>query len=207
MRQHETPKLFGSARSGEIVAPTESLSEPSPCNASANPVGRCTRAHQNEPYRSTVSGNPLPQFVFPNIKPLRLEREEITRHGETTTTTITEIYHTASQAPPEGDGPGNSGDRRGLRPERGRIAPPHPGAIRNGTGTDRPLSDAARLIRALRRRDLLASVEEWRRASGPDRVWWRRDARHRLAEWRRLYRIPERAAFQQAVARSRSARP
>ena len=66
---------------------------------------------------------------------------------------------------------------------------------------------AAAIIRDHRRRDLLASIEEWRRASGPDRVWWRRDARHRLAEWRRLHQEPERAAFQQAVARSRGARP
>jgi hypothetical protein len=61
--------------------------------------------------------------------------------------------------------------------------------------------EAARIVRATRLRDLLSAIEEWRHASGPDRVWWRRDARHRLAEWRRLYRIPERAAFQQAVAR------
>ena len=59
----------------------------------------------------------------------------------------------------------------------------------------------ARILRDQRRRDLLASIAEWERASGPDRTYWRRDARHRLREWRRLYRIPERAAFQQAVDR------
>jgi hypothetical protein len=62
------------------------------------------------------------------------------------------------------------------------------------------LTDTARIGRAARLRDLLASIAEWERASGPDRVWWRRDARHRLAEWRRLHAIPERAAFQRAVA-------
>jgi hypothetical protein len=62
-------------------------------------------------------------------------------------------------------------------------------------------------LRQQRLRDLLAAVEEWRRASGSDRVWWRRDARHRLAEWRTLYRAPERAAFQAAVRRSQGIRP
>ena len=47
---------------------------------------------------------------------------------------------------------------------------------------------------------MLAAIAEWERASGPDRVWWRRDARHRLAEWRRLHREPERAAFQARVS-------
>lgn len=64
------------------------------------------------------------------------------------------------------------------------------------------LLSAKRILRDQRLRDLLAAVEEYRRASGPDRTYWRRDARHRLAEWRRLYAIPERAAFQAAVANS-----
>jgi hypothetical protein len=61
---------------------------------------------------------------------------------------------------------------------------------------------AKRILRDQRLRDLLAAVEEYRRASGPDRTYWRRDARPRLAVWRRLYAIPERAAFQAAVANS-----
>jgi hypothetical protein len=65
-------------------------------------------------------------------------------------------------------------------------------------------SPVARILRDQRRRDMIASIAEWERASGPERVWWRRDARHRLAEWRRLYAIPERAAFQAAVQRSRA---
>ena len=68
-------------------------------------------------------------------------------------------------------------------------------------------SDTARILRDHRRRDMLASIAEWERASGTEREWWRRDARHRLAEWRTLYQRPERAAFRQAVARSKAARP
>ena len=63
---------------------------------------------------------------------------------------------------------------------------------------------ASKILRVARLRDLLASIAEWERASGPDRVWWRRDAQHRLAEWRRLHREPERRAFEAAVARSRA---
>ena len=51
---------------------------------------------------------------------------------------------------------------------------------------------------------MIASIAEFWRASGPDRTYWRRDARHRLAEWRRLHAQPERAAFQQAVVRARA---
>jgi hypothetical protein len=63
------------------------------------------------------------------------------------------------------------------------------------------LPPVAVAIRAARLRDLLAAIAEWARASGPDRAWWRRDALWRLAEWRRLYAQPERAAFLAAVAR------
>ena len=88
------------------------------------------------------------------------------------------------------------------------TASPYNTQLANGNGTQRGATvairnEAARILRAARLRDLLAAVEEWRRASGPDRVWWRRDARHRLAEWRRLYQRPERAAFQAAVARNK----
>lgn len=61
------------------------------------------------------------------------------------------------------------------------------------------------LLRYQRQRDLLSAIEEYRRASGPDRAWWRQDALHRLQEWRRLYRQPQRAAFTAAVAASRRA--
>ena len=87
------------------------------------------------------------------------------------------------------------------------IVPAPPPRARELSERNRNARETAALLRAARLRDLLASVEEWRHASGSDRVWWRRDARHRLAEWRRLYRIPERTAFQAAVARSQAARP
>lgn len=58
-------------------------------------------------------------------------------------------------------------------------------------------------LRAQRHRDLLASIEEYRRATGPDRRYWRRVTRHQIAEWKLLHTVPERAAFQAAVAASR----
>ena len=64
------------------------------------------------------------------------------------------------------------------------------------------MTNTARILRDHRRRDMLASIAEWERASGTDRTYWRRDAQHRLREWRRLHAHPERAAFQQAVANS-----
>ncbi len=87
------------------------------------------------------------------------------------------------------------------------IVPAPPPRARELSERNRNARETAALLRAARLRDLLAAIAEWERASGSDRVWWRRDARHRLAEWRTLYRTPERAAFQQAVARSRTARP
>ena len=47
--------------------------------------------------------------------------------------------------------------------------------------------EAARLIRAARLRDMLAAIEEYRRASGSDRAWWRSQASHLIREWRRLH--------------------
>lgn len=56
-----------------------------------------------------------------------------------------------------------------------------------GAAVARGIAEAARIMRAARHRDLLAAVEEWRRASGADRSYWRQDALWRLREWRRLY--------------------
>ncbi|HKW20958.1 MAG TPA: hypothetical protein VJO13_06255 [Ktedonobacterales bacterium] len=67
----------------------------------------------------------------------------------------------------------------------------------------RGIAETARIRRQQRLRDLLAAIEEFWRASGPDRTWWRQDALGRLQEWRRIYRAPERAAFAAAVARSK----
>ena len=57
----------------------------------------------------------------------------------------------------------------------------------------------AHILREQRRRDLFAAVESSAAPHGPERVWWRRDARHRLAEWRRLHQEPERGSLQAAV--------
>jgi hypothetical protein len=38
-----------------------------------------------------------------------------------------------------------------------------------------------------RLRDMLAAVEEYRRASGTDRAWWRSHASHLIRQWRRRY--------------------
>lgn len=64
---------------------------------------------------------------------------------------------------------------------------------------------AARLVRQHRMRDLLSAIEEWRRADGPDRTYWRQQARWLISQWRCLYEQPERAAFNAAVAKSRRA--
>ena len=60
------------------------------------------------------------------------------------------------------------------------------------------------VIRDQRRRDMLASIAEWERASGPDRAWWRGQASWLIGQWRCLHQAPERAAFQAAVARQRT---
>ena len=64
-------------------------------------------------------------------------------------------------------------------------------------------SDAARILRDQRLRDLVSSVAEWQRASGPERVWWRGHASWLIGQWRCLHAIPEKQAFQAAVAHSK----
>ena len=51
-------------------------------------------------------------------------------------------------------------------------------------------------------RDMLAAIEEHRHATGADRDYWRGIALDQIREFRRRYLIPERAAFEAAVARS-----
>jgi hypothetical protein len=179
-----------------MVAPIGSLSEPPQRNASANLDG-CEIGRRNDlRCHHSVSSNLLTSINFPDTHTQRLEREEITRHGQTTT----EFHPPARQAAVEIGRSGDGSDWFGLGSQRGRVAPSRDDAPHHSQRVVGPLSDAAAIIRDQRRRDLIAAVEEWRRASGPDRVWWRRDARHRMAEWRRLHAIPERAAFQAAVA-------
>lgn len=64
-------------------------------------------------------------------------------------------------------------------------------------------ADGARIVRRQCHRDMLASIAEWQRASGPDRAYWRRNAQHDLRRFRRHYLEPERAAFVAAVAANR----
>jgi len=56
--------------------------------------------------------------------------------------------------------------------------------------------------RAYHLRDMLAAIEEFWRSEGPDRDYWRGIALYRIAQFRRHYLNPERAAFEAAVARS-----
>jgi hypothetical protein len=61
-------------------------------------------------------------------------------------------------------------------------------------------------MREVRLRDLLAAVEEWRRASDEDRRYWRRRAQLAIADFRHFHLDPEAAAFRAAVARIRMRR-
>jgi hypothetical protein len=167
-----------------------------PADASANLDGCKTNPRNDQRCHPIVSGNVLTSITFPATHTQRLEREEITRHGQTAPQFHPPTRQASVAVGREGDG----GDWIGMGPQRGRVASPRYDAPHNGAGTHRPLSDAAAIIHAARLRDLLASIEEFWRASGPDRVWWRADALWRLAEWRTRYRNPERAAFQAAVA-------
>lgn len=211
MRHHSSPYSLLPARNnvgvpsqgaeppGEIGAPAVSLFCLQPSDASAN-LDDCAIGYSNDLLcHSIVSGNILTSHNFPTTHTQRLEREEITRHGQT----APEFHPPARQAAVEIGSEGDGSDWFGLGSQRGRVAPARHGTPLDRQRTHHSLSDAAAIIRDQRRRDLLASIAEWERASGPDRVWWRRDARHRLAEWRRLHTQPERAAFQAAVARSR----
>jgi hypothetical protein len=143
----------------------------------------CAAASASNHGRTAVNGNPLPHLILSTIKTQRLEREETTRHGQTTP----EIHPPARQASVEIRRKGDGGDWVSVGPQRGRVAPPRHDAPHDSPGTHRPLSDAAALIRAARLRDMLAAIAEWQRASGPDRAWWRSQGSHLIREWRRRY--------------------
>ena len=130
--------------------------------------------------------------MYRDIEPLITSGIGTVGHGSTPPTSV--------DWPSQNDLRGGIGAPPATMPAQVSSATLNPTSYASRTGGGYNHS-AARILRDHRRRDLLASIAEWERASGPDRVWWRRDARHRLGEWRRLYRIPERAAFQQAVDR------
>jgi hypothetical protein len=54
---------------------------------------------------------------------------------------------------------------------------------------------------------MMAAIEEWQRADGPERRYWRGQAAHLIREFRRLHKAPERQAFRAAVIRSQHRRP
>ncbi|HXI75736.1 MAG TPA: hypothetical protein VNH21_01280 [Steroidobacteraceae bacterium] len=64
------------------------------------------------------------------------------------------------------------------------------------------LDELCRDIRSYRLRDMLGAIEEWRHATGSERDFWRATGLNRIREFRRLHLVPERAAFEAAVARS-----
>jgi hypothetical protein len=61
------------------------------------------------------------------------------------------------------------------------------------------LDAICRDIRAYRLRDMLGAIEEFWHATGSERDFWRSTALNRIAEFRRLHLLPERAAFEAAV--------
>jgi hypothetical protein len=65
------------------------------------------------------------------------------------------------------------------------------------------LNNAAAILRDQRLAELLATIAEWRETRGFQHTEARRDAILLLRQWKRRYTIPERAAFELAVARSK----
>jgi len=61
-------------------------------------------------------------------------------------------------------------------------------------------------MRDVRLRDLLATIEEYRRASDDERRYWRGRAQLAIADFRHYHLKPEAAAFAAAVARIRMRR-
>ena len=55
-------------------------------------------------------------------------------------------------------------------------------------------------------RDMLSAIAEWSHSEGTERAYWRRNALHDIAQFRRRYLVPERQAFEAAVARSQQHR-
>ena len=194
---------------GEVVAPAASI--PPPQLSASNSAGLSNRKRHG--------------FVPPNVNPSSVHRRNPQNSANvadvydvTKISGENDVAHTPSQAGralPHGDGRTKPRVFDTCQDSAGATAPAgsasravargvHPREAAEPGQRPPSLTDAAALIRAARLRDLLAAIAEWERASGPDRRYWRYDAQHRLREWRRLHAIPERAAFQAAVARSRA---
>jgi hypothetical protein len=47
---------------------------------------------------------------------------------------------------------------------------------------------------------MLSAIAEWSHSEGTDRAYWRRNALHDIAQFRRRYLVPERLAFEAAVS-------
>ena len=155
---------------------------------------------------STVSGNSLPPTDLLHCNTTRAWREENLRHGEATPPAI---WHTTSETTLEGADAGTGSDRWRLRPERRGVATTYPGTAGERSRTDRPLSATPGIAgtrRAQCLEDMLRNIAEYQNASAPFRPFWRRLALHDIVAFKREFLIPERQAFEAAVARSQARR-
>ena len=175
----------GTARHGTILPACsyERIVAPMVGNATSNLNGCVIWRSNDLCCQSIVSSNDLTSHSFSETNTQRLEREENTRHGQT----AQKFHPPARQASVAIGGQGDGGDWFSMGSQRGRVAPARHEATHDRQRAVGSLSDAAAIIRDQRRRDLIASITEFWRASGPERTYWRRNARHRLAEWRRLH--------------------
>ena len=132
--------------SGEVGAPTGSLFCPQPSDASANPDDCIIGRRNDSRCQPVVSSSVLTSITFPDTPTQRLEREENTRHGQTTP----EIHPPARQAAVEIGRSGDGSDWFGVGSQRGRVAPARLDPTSDHPGTHRSLSDTAAIIRAAR---------------------------------------------------------
>jgi hypothetical protein len=62
-------------------------------------------------------------------------------------------------------------------------------------------SVAASHLRAQCLDDMLTAIQDWAASTGRTRTLWRQSARYEIARFRRWFLLPERRAFEEAVAR------
>lgn len=122
-------------------------------------------ATSSKPFDLAPSGNQLPTTKLLHCSGQRREREGNSCNGETNQP---QIWHTTGETTTEVDQAGTGSDRRGLRHERWRAAPPRPGPAGERPRTDRPLpAPAVRIGGTLRQQaldELLNEIGEWRTA-------------------------------------------